>query len=71
MRSGARWPISWRQAVQVGALMDGAEDEVLSYTNSPRAHWLQIHSRDDVFKPPAPSRCLRVSRPKAARKAWP
>ena len=29
---------------KLGALMDGAEHEMLSYLNCPRAHWLQIHS---------------------------
>ena len=33
---------------KLGALMDGAEDEVLSYMNFPRAHWLQIHSTNPL-----------------------
>jgi putative transposase len=33
---------------KLGALMDGAEDEVLSYMNFPKAHWLQIHSTNPL-----------------------
>jgi putative transposase len=33
---------------KLGALMDGAEDEVLSYMNFPRAHWHQIHSTNPL-----------------------
>lgn len=33
---------------KLGALMDGAEDEVLSYMHFPRAHWLQIHSTNPL-----------------------
>ena len=33
---------------KLGALMDGAEHEVLSYMNFPRAHWLQIHSTNPL-----------------------
>ena len=33
---------------KLGALMDSAEDEVLSYMNFPRAHWLQIHSTNPL-----------------------
>ena len=33
---------------KLGALMDGAEDEVLSYMDFPRAHWLQIHSTNPL-----------------------
>ena len=42
----------WRSAAdqlrgklpKLGALMDGAAGEALSYMNFPRTHWLQIHS---------------------------
>ena len=33
---------------KLGALMDGAEEEVLSYMNFPKAHWLQIHSTNPL-----------------------
>ena len=33
---------------KLGELMDGAEHEVLSYMNFPRAHWLQIHSTNPL-----------------------
>jgi putative transposase len=33
---------------KLSALMDGAEHEVLSYMNFPRAHWLQIHSTNPL-----------------------
>ncbi len=33
---------------KIGALMDSAEHEVLSYMDFPRAHWLQIHSTNPL-----------------------
>jgi putative transposase len=33
---------------KIGALMDSAEYEVLSYMDFPRAHWLQIHSTNPL-----------------------
>jgi putative transposase len=33
---------------KLGSFMDGAEHEVLSYMNFPRAHWLQIHSTNPL-----------------------
>ena len=36
------------QLPKLGALMDGAEDEVLSYMNFLRADWLQIHSTNPL-----------------------
>jgi putative transposase len=33
---------------KLGSFMDGAENEVLSYMNFPRAHWLQIHSTNPL-----------------------
>jgi putative transposase len=33
---------------KLSKLMDGAEHEVLSYMDFPRAHWLQIHSTNPL-----------------------
>ena len=33
---------------KLGSFMDGAEHEVLSYMNFPKAHWLQIHSTNPL-----------------------
>lgn len=33
---------------KIGALMDGAEHEVLAYMDFPRAHWLHIHSTNPL-----------------------
>jgi len=46
-----------RKLPKVGELMDGAEHEVLSYMNFPRAHWLKIHSINPLERLNAEIKC--------------